>query len=86
MALKKISELALAQQNEIAGVLLSITNFASEKADTRNWQSLPSQIQFARIPLKEGTNHVELTLENGDVESFDVEGNGKIVFKNIVTY
>ena len=78
--------MALGEQNEIAGVLLSIANFATEKADTRNWQSLPSQIQFARIPLKKGINHIEMEMQNGDLVTFDVEGNGKMVFENVVTY
>lgn len=29
---------------------------ATEKADTRNWQSLPSAISYARLPLQEGDN------------------------------
>lgn len=29
---------------------------ATEKADTRNWQSLPSTIAYSRVPLKEGEN------------------------------
>ncbi|MGQ2984235.1 hypothetical protein [Flavobacterium sp.] len=29
---------------------------ATEKADTRNWQSLPATISYARVPLKEGDN------------------------------
>lgn len=29
---------------------------ATEKADTRNWQSLPSAISYARLPLHEGDN------------------------------
>lgn len=29
---------------------------ATEKADTRNWQSLPATISYTRLPLKEGDN------------------------------
>lgn len=29
---------------------------ATEKADTRNWQSLPATIAYTRVPLKEGEN------------------------------
>ncbi|TRW23084.1 hypothetical protein FMM05_15435 [Flavobacterium zepuense] len=29
---------------------------ATEKADTRNWQSLPATIGYVRVPLKEGVN------------------------------
>ena len=46
VTLKKLSELAIAKQNQYAGYAMNIANMATEKADTRNWQSLPGQIQF----------------------------------------
>ena len=85
MVIKKIAEIKLAEQNEVAGLALGIANVAIEKSDTRNWQSLPNQVHYARIPLKKGQNKVELKLENGKVITLDVQGNGKMVFKNIVT-
>ena len=33
-----------------------IAGAATEKADTRNWQSLPATISYTRVPLKEGEN------------------------------
>ncbi|MHA3788634.1 COG3014 family protein [Flavobacterium hauense] len=33
-----------------------IAGAATEKADTRNWQSLPATIGYARVPLQEGEN------------------------------
>ena len=33
-----------------------VAGAATEKADTRNWQSLPSSVSYARLPLKEGEN------------------------------
>mgnify|MGYP003574954383 CR=1 FL=1 len=33
-----------------------IAGVATEKADTRNWQSLPATISYTRVPLKEGDN------------------------------
>ncbi|RDI06981.1 COG3014 family protein [Flavobacterium sp. AG291] len=33
-----------------------IAGAATEKADTRNWQSLPGTIGYARVPLQEGEN------------------------------
>jgi hypothetical protein len=85
MVIKKIAEIKLAEQNEIAGLALSVVNVAMEKSDTRNWQSLPNQVHYSRIPLKKGGNKVELTLENGKVIILNIQGNGKMVFKNIVT-
>ena len=86
MAVKKIAELALANQSEAAGFALSVANFAMEKADTRSWQTLPNQIYYARIPLNKGDNKVEVTLENGKVITLDVQANSGMQFKNVVTY
>lgn len=33
-----------------------IAGAATEKADTRNWQTLPATISYTRVPLKEGEN------------------------------
>jgi len=49
---------------ETIGFLVNIFNTATEKADTRSWQSLPANISFARIPLKEGQNEIRYTLNN----------------------
>lgn len=86
ITLKKISELSVAKQNEYAGLALGIANVASEKADTRNWQTLPSQISYARIPLKEGMNEISLSFPNGQSQVFRIEGKGGMVFRNVVTY
>jgi hypothetical protein len=85
MVVKKIAELKLSEQNEYAGLALGIANLAMEKSDTRNWQTLPNQIQYARIPLEKGQNKINVTLDNGDLIALDVQGNGKMQFKNIVT-
>lgn len=85
LVVKKIAEIKLAEQNEVAGLALGIANVAMEKSDTRNWQSLPNQVHYARIPLLKGQNKVNLTLENGKIITIDVQGNGKMVFRNIVT-
>lgn len=86
ITLKKISELALTEQNEYAGFALGVANFATEKADTRNWQSLPGEIQYTRIPLEEGTNVITISFNNGEKKTFEVEGNGQRVFEHVVTY
>ena len=48
----------------VAGLLVNILNTATEKADTRNWQSLPAFISYVRIPLQTGEN--KLTLQFGN--------------------
>jgi len=41
---------------QITSLATDITNVATEKADTRNWQTLPATISYVRIPLKQGNN------------------------------
>lgn len=86
LALKKISELSLSEKNEYLGLALGIANVATEKADTRNWQSLPSTISYTRIPLQEGRNTLNFTASNGETQEFVLEGTGRMYFRNIVTY
>ncbi len=47
-------------QEKKQGSIVSIVNAITEKADTRNWQSLPYAIHYARISLPEGTHQVDL--------------------------
>ena len=61
LALKQASEQAVRQVDANLGALLSIVNSVSERADTRNWQTLPFAIQYARIRLPAGEHTVEFT-------------------------
>jgi len=83
--LKKIAEVKAMKENEYLGIALAITNFAIEKSDTRNWQSLPAQIHMTRIPLKKGENTVEIKFDNGKTEKFTVIGNGTKKFRTVVS-
>ncbi len=44
----------------VAGLLVNILNNATEKADTRNWQSIPAFISYVRVPLQQGKNTIIL--------------------------
>jgi len=59
-ALKKAIENQVRKKDDNLGLLVSIFNAATEKADTRNWQTIPHAIYYGRVPLDEGTNHVTL--------------------------
>lgn len=94
MALKKLAE-AIAEKKEnksdLESVLtdaLSLYNLLSEKADTRNWQSLPNRIYYSRIPLKAGENNILLQMytrhKQVETKNFYVNGNGGLQFLNIV--
>lgn len=41
---------------ELAGLGADAAGAITEKADTRNWQTLPATIGYTRLPLKEGEN------------------------------
>lgn len=83
-ALKKVVEKQARKQDENLGFLVSILNAATEKADTRNWQTIPHSIQYARIPLEEGSNQITFQASGPggsrtEVFTFD-SGNGETVF------
>jgi hypothetical protein len=60
LAVKKGLEAVASKQNANLGTILSIANALTEKADTRNWQSLPYSISYTRIPLEKGENKLQL--------------------------
>jgi hypothetical protein len=64
-ALKKATEMSLRKEDEGLAALIGVVNALTEKADTRNWQTLPHSIYYARVPLKEGRNEVTFTLAAG---------------------
>lgn len=71
VALKKASEHQIKKDDKRLGALVGILNAITEKADTRNWQTLPHSISYARIPLKEGLSTLtfETTDEKGQKQS-----------------
>lgn len=86
VALKKTVEKQVRKENETLGFLVGIMNFASEQADTRNWQTIPHSIHYTRIPLKEGENSIELVTEghrSEETQTFTFEGaKGKTQFQS----
>jgi len=65
-ALKKATELSIKKEDEGLAALIGIVNALTEKADTRNWQTLPHSIYYARVPLKEGQNEVKFSMAAGN--------------------
>jgi hypothetical protein len=70
VALKKAAEHSARKEDESLGALIGMVNAMTEKADTRNWQTLPHSILYSRIPMNEGSNKTvfELQLPGGGVE------------------
>lgn len=100
LAVKKIAEYAVrsaAKDNngktnsliEGLGYGLQLYSLLSEKADTRNWQTLPSYISYARIPLQKGENQITITLKNArgtdETKTIKINGNGGLQFYNYST-
>ncbi|MGY6650381.1 COG3014 family protein [Wenyingzhuangia sp. IMCC45574] len=87
LATKKLSEAIVTDQNKNLGALVGLFNAVTEKTDTRNWQTLPGQIYYARIPVKNDTTKVVLktTTPNGTVlrKSITVDSKYHI---NFLTY
>jgi hypothetical protein len=71
VALKKAEEYELRKQDKTLGSILGAINAMTEKADTRNWQTLPNSIYYCRVPMKEGDNTVRFTLKTNDGKTVD---------------
>jgi hypothetical protein len=65
-ALKKATELSIKKEDEGLAALIGVVNALTEKADTRNWQTLPHSIYYARVPLKDGPNKVKFSIAAGN--------------------
>ena len=63
VALKKATEYQVKKEDKTWGSVLGMINAITEKADTRNWQTLPHSIYYARVPLAEGRNVINLHLK-----------------------
>lgn len=65
------------------GLLFQALAFASEKADTRNWQSLPAFIEYTRIPLQKGPNKLSIVQKGyASPKVLEVEGTGGLQVRN----
>ncbi len=85
VALKKAVEKQVRKEDETLGFLVGLVNFASEQADTRNWQTIPHSIHYSRVPLAAGHNEVILHAEGSRAENqqtFSFQGvKGKTQFQ-----
>lgn len=66
LATKKAAEYAARDQNQNVGSLVGIVNAITEKADTRNWQTLPFSISYCRISIPPGQQEIKLKLRSFD--------------------
>jgi hypothetical protein len=66
------------EQHALAGLLLTVTNLATERADTRSWTTLPQEIQMTRVVLPVGQQDVSIEIVNAAgrvIDSIDTSVN-----------
>ncbi len=95
LAVKKLAEAAARpkedaknkNEKEALAMAIQIFNIASEKADTRNWQSLPHTIYYSRVPLQPGENKLQFRTEplsaGASPVTLEVDGKGSLEFRNL---
>jgi uncharacterized protein len=84
LATKKALEAAVRSENQDIGAVVGILGALTEKADTRNWQTLPYEIHYARIPVEPGRQKIEFIASSSKESDrqffeFDIEA-GKTYF------
>ena len=97
LAVKKIAEAAARanksekdkDEREAVAAAIQVFSFVTEKADTRNWQSLPHTILYTRIPLQSGTNELKINFSGPNQQNTPinlvVQGNGRLQVQNVCT-
>ncbi len=60
LLVKKLAEQELKKKDKTSGEILEAFNFLMEKADTRNWQSLPAEVDYVRVPLAVGAQTITI--------------------------
>jgi hypothetical protein len=97
IAIKKIAEAAARpkkddknkDEKEALASAIQLFSLISEKADTRNWQTLPHTILYTRIPLQKGSNQIQVSFAGPNQQTkpvnLVVEGDGRLQVQNICT-
>lgn len=86
LAIKQATELAARSENQDLGAVIGLLNAATEKADTRNWQTLPHSIYYKRVSLSPEEHTIKLVTSGSKVSSDTVRikvdmSDGKTKFK-----
>ncbi|PWJ41820.1 COG3014 family protein [Sediminitomix flava] len=63
VALKQVAAYQVKRNNENLGTLMQVIGNVSESADTRNWQTLPHSIYYTRVPIKAGSQRMNLEMQ-----------------------
>ena len=83
---KKLGEYTLKETQRDLGNILGLINTLTESSDTRNWQSLPRNISYIRVPLKKGGNNITINLYHKTkgliTKTMNVRSNGKMQIRS----
>jgi hypothetical protein len=60
------------ENSSFAGLLMTITNLVTERADTRSWTTLPQEIELRRVLLPVGEHQVQIQMLNAAGRVVDV--------------
>ena len=80
VAAKKSLGDAIYDENEALGIIAHVLFFASERADTRGWDTLPATVKLIRIPLTPGEHDIGIKV---DASGFDLAGSEHFQFNDI---
>jgi hypothetical protein len=58
------SQKTASDNSSIAGLLMTVTNLVTERADTRSWTTLPQEIQLQRVLLPVGEHTIQIQFLN----------------------
>ena len=64
--LKYLASTKLKKESQVLGIAANLAAVATERADTRAWETLPNQIFMVRMPLREGTHTLKLSFLDAD--------------------
>ncbi len=78
--IKYNTQSAAQDKGSLAGLLMTVTNIVTERADTRSWTTLPQEIQLQRIILPVGEHDVQLQVVNAAGHIIDTI-NEKVVIR-----
>lgn len=60
------------ESSSMAGLLMTLTNLVTERADTRSWTTLPQEVQLKRILLPVGEHQLQIQMLNAAGKVVDV--------------
>jgi hypothetical protein len=67
---------------ELVGLGIQLFSALSEKADTRNWQSLPHSIYYSRVKVKNDRSNIDVVVNGKVYHSFEFNAQDQLTIAN----